>query len=118
MVTTWTADRYVLELSTMEVVTTWTADRYVIELSTMEVVTAWTADRYVLELSTMEVVTTWTADRYMTGFLPTPRFSQSDSVQILKTNPSDETVNPVPQCVYARRKLTYVKDHVVHVRVG
>ena len=33
------------------------ADRYVLELSTMEVVTAWIADRYVLELSRIEVVT-------------------------------------------------------------
>ena len=39
-------DRYMLELSTMEVVTTWTADRYVLELSTMEVITV-----------TMEMVT-------------------------------------------------------------
>ena len=61
---------------------------------------------------------TWTADRHMLGFLPTPRFSQSNSVHILKTNPSDETVNPVPQCAYAWRKITYVKDHMVHVRVG
>ena len=29
----------------------WMADRYVLELSMMEVVTMWMADRYVLELS-------------------------------------------------------------------
>ena len=55
------------------------------------------------------VVAKWMGDRYVLGFAPAPKFLRSQILCRLYKRPSDETINRGPPCVYARKKITYVR---------